>query len=79
MAKELELVGFRVATIGALTRRRGPHKNKDDAKRWDDQSVVMRDAGVDLAETAGKKNAAGILAASKRLVDSCVECHANFK
>jgi hypothetical protein len=79
MAKELEIVGYRVATIGALTRRRGPHKNKDDAKIWDEQSVIMRDAGVDLAEAAAKKNAADIFAASKRLVDSCVECHANFK
>ncbi len=79
VAKELELVGYRVATIGALTRRRGPTKNKDDAKLWDDQALVMRDGAVELADAARKKDTAAIHAASKRLVTTCLECHANFK
>jgi hypothetical protein len=79
MAKELELTAYRVAAIGALTRRRGPHKNKDDAKMWDDQSIIMRDAGVELADGARRKDTAAIVAASKRLIGTCVECHQNFK
>jgi hypothetical protein len=39
----------------------------------------MRDAGVELAGAAGKKDVAGILAASKRLMSSCVPCHETFK
>jgi hypothetical protein len=79
MAKELELVGYRVATIGALTRRRGPTRHKDEAKLWDEQATIMRDASVDLAEAARKKDVTVILAASKRLVSACAECHATFK
>lgn len=79
VAKELELLGYRMATIGALTRRRGPTKNKDDAPQWDEQALLMRDSAVDLADAARKKDVTAILAASKRLVGSCVECHANFK
>jgi hypothetical protein len=79
MAKELELTAYRVATIGSITRRRGPHKNKDDVKIWDAQSIIMRDAGVELADGARRKDVAAILAASKRLINTCVECHQNFK
>ena len=79
MARELEIVGYRVATIGALTRRRGPHKNKEDAKVWDEQSVIMRDSGIDLAVAAEKKDAASIFAASRKLVGTCVLCHDAFK
>jgi hypothetical protein len=79
VTKELELFAYRMATIGALTRRRGPTKNKDDAVQWDEQSVLMRDSAADLADAARKKDITAIMAASNRLVGTCVECHANFK
>src|SRR5262249_31138828 len=81
MSKELELLGYRVATIGALTLVRGPDKkaNAEDAKLWDDQAVLMRDSAVELAEAARKKDGAGILEACKRLENTCVECHGTFK
>ena len=79
MSKELEVVGYRVATIGALTRRRGPHKNKEDAKLWDEQATIMRDSGVDLAVAAEKKDVASINAASRKLMGTCVLCHDAFK
>jgi hypothetical protein len=81
MAKELEILGYRVATIGALTLQRGPaeKKKEDDEKVWKEQATVMRDSAVALAEAAQKKNAAGILEASKKLENSCIECHASFK
>jgi hypothetical protein len=78
-AKELEVIGYRVATIGALTRRRGPTKKKEEAKLWDEEATEMRDLGVELAEASRKKDAPGILAASKRLVSACAECHVTFK
>ena len=80
MSKELELLGYRVATLGALTLRRGPgKKNRDDVKQWDEQSIVMRDSSIDLAHAARKKDAATVFSASAKLVNSCVECHSNFK
>jgi hypothetical protein len=79
MSRELELVGYRVATVAALTRRRGPHKHKEDAPIWDQQSVHMRDASVELAHAAEKKDPATILTASQRLVAACKACHTAFK
>jgi hypothetical protein len=79
MAKELELVGYRLATIGALARRRGPTRHKDETKLWEEQATIMRDVSIELAEAARKKDITAILGASKRLVSSCAECHATFK
>ena len=79
MAKELELVGYRVATIGALVRRRGPTRQKDEAKLWDEQATIMRDVSIELVDAARKKDITAILGASKRLVSSCAECHTAFK
>jgi hypothetical protein len=81
MSKELELLGYRVATIGALTLQRGPAEKKKgiEDRIWDEQAIVMRDAAVELAEAARKKDGPAVLEASKRLENSCVECHMNFK
>ncbi len=79
-SKELELLGYRVATIGALTLQRGPaDAKKGSAKEWNEQAVAMRDAAIELAEGARKKDGEAIHAASKRLENSCVECHSQFK
>jgi hypothetical protein len=81
MSKELELLGYRVATIGALTLQRGPAEKKKgiEDRVWDEQAVMMRDAAIELAEGARKKDGPAILEACKRLENSCVECHAYFK
>jgi hypothetical protein len=81
MSKELELLGYRVATIGALTLQRGPAEKKKgiEDRLWDEQAVVMRDAAIELAEGARKKDGSAILEACKRLENTCVECHMNFK
>ena len=79
MSRELELVSFRIATVAALTRRRGPHKHKEDAPIWEQQSVQMRDASVEMADAAEKKDPVAILTASQRLVATCKACHTAFK
>jgi hypothetical protein len=80
MSKELELLSYRVAVIGSITIERGPgEKKKGEEKLWDEQAIVMRDAAIELAEAARKKDAAAIVEACKRLENSCVECHASFK
>lgn len=79
MSKELELLGYRTAVIGALTLERGPADKKADAKVWNEQSVEMRDSAIALAEAAKKKDGPAIFDASKRLENSCVECHGSYK
>ncbi len=80
MAKELELLGYRVAVIGSLTLERGPgDKKKGEAKEWNEHAIVMRDAAIELADGARKKDGPAILEACKRLENTCVECHSVFK
>lgn len=79
MSKELELLAYRVAVIGALTLERGPADKTADVKLWNDQAVIMRDAAIELAEAAQKKDGPAIMEACKRLENSCVDCHSNFK
>jgi hypothetical protein len=88
VSKELELLAYRVAVIGEITRVRGPAgypkgenkgEKKPDAKVWTEQSVVMRDASVELAVAARKKDSEAILEACKKLENTCVECHADYK
>jgi hypothetical protein len=79
MSKELELLGYRVAVIGALTVQRGPTAKKEEAKLWDEQALLMRDSAIELADAARKKDGPGILEASKRLEATCTDCHGNFK
>jgi hypothetical protein len=88
VSKELELLAYRVAVIGEMCRVRGPGSypksdkkddKKPDSKIWAEQSVVMRDASIELAVAASKKDSAGILEACKKLENTCVECHAEFK
>lgn len=79
MSKELQLLAYRVAVIGALTLERGPADKTADVKLWNDQAVIMRDAAIELAEAAQKKDGPAIMEACKRLENSCVDCHSNFK
>jgi hypothetical protein len=75
-AAELALLGYRAAVVGELT---DLYPVTKEAKLWHDQARAMRDAGIALAEAAGKKDAAGVQAASKRLETSCTECHRVFQ
>ena len=79
MAKELELFAYRTAVIGALTLERGPADKGADRKAWDEQAVIMRDAAIELAEAAKKKDGAAIKEACGKLENSCVECHGSYK
>jgi hypothetical protein len=80
MAKELELLAYRTAVIAALTLERGPPAaQKGETKAWNDYSIVMRDSAIELADGARKKDGPAIFEASKRLENSCVECHGMFK
>ena len=80
VAKELPLVAYRVAVIGAITHDYGPPPaSKGDAKQWQKLSETMRSSAVALAEAAQKKDGTGIHDAAKRLESSCIECHRVFR
>src|SRR5205823_2757840 len=72
VSKELPLVAYRVAVIGAITHDYGPtQEGKGQPGQWQKLSLAMRDSAVALADAAGKKDGAGILAASTKLEASC--------
>ena len=76
VSKELPLLGYRIAAVGAITHELAPAK---DADKWRAYSITMRDESIRLAESAATKNADGILKAATALENSCIECHSGFK
>jgi hypothetical protein len=74
--KELPLLAYRIAVVGAITREFAPEKR---AEQWRDLSMQMRDASIALAEASQKKNPGGILKAATTLESSCTQCHSAFK
>jgi hypothetical protein len=74
--KELPNLAFRVAVIASITHE---FKSSKDADKWRDYAADMRDASIEIAESARKKNGEGILKAALALENSCVECHSVFK
>jgi hypothetical protein len=76
VAKELPLLAYRVAVIGSITHEFPPDKR---AGEWRSISEKMRSSAVELAESAAKKNADGILKAAAALDGTCTQCHREFK
>jgi cytochrome c556 len=76
VAKELPLLAYRVAVVGAVTHEMAPEKG---TAQWRELAGQMRDASVALAEAAGKKNVEGIQKAATTLEDSCTKCHTAFR
>jgi hypothetical protein len=79
-AKELELLAYRTAVLGALTYNYAPPKaGKKDPELWRQYSLKMRDLSVDLAAAAQKGDPATVLKVSSNLYASCTQCHGTFK
>jgi hypothetical protein len=78
-AKELELLAYRVAVMGAITHDNPPADKKDAQPAWRKMSLEMRDASLALAESAEKKDSASIQMASERLQNTCTQCHRKFR
>lgn len=76
VSKELPLLAYRVAVLGALTHEFTPKK---DIEKWRDYSLTMRDASIALAEASAKKDAEGILKTALAIESSCIDCHSVFK
>lgn len=80
-SKELELLAYRIAVMGAITHDNPPSERvaKDSVPGWQKSALEMRDAAVALAEAANKKDAAGIQKASTRLENTCTQCHRDYR
>jgi hypothetical protein len=79
-ARELEVLGYRSAVVGALIYHYAPPKTaKQDPQVWRKLSVEMRNNAVSLATAASKRDADGVLKASSNLSSSCNQCHTDFR
>jgi hypothetical protein len=75
---ELALLGYEMAADGALTATFAPAQKKGPAE-WRELSLRMRDAAVQLAEAASKKDAAAVHTAATSLDAACTRCHSRFR
>jgi hypothetical protein len=80
-ANELGTLGYRLAVEGQLIHEYAPAKKvgSKDPKEWRELSLNMRDASVELAEAAKKKDAEGVFRAGNRLNSACNQCHSTFR
>jgi hypothetical protein len=79
-SEELALLALRVAAVGELVHEFPPKKTaKANPAEWRDYAVAMRDAGIELAAAARKKDAEAVFKASTKLNGSCSQCHATFR
>lgn len=69
--------GDAAAEVANLTMlRQGEH---EDTPEWKQYALLMHQAGVALAEAAGKRDFAEVTAKYQGLVQSCNECHKKFE
>jgi hypothetical protein len=80
-SEELALLAYRIAAVAELTYEFTPAKKvgKKDPADWRQNSLGMRDAAVELAEAAQKKDAEAVFKASNRLNSACSQCHSTFR
>jgi Cytochrome C' len=76
-AKELVLLGYRTAVLAEVVDEYAPKQKK--AQQWHELSMQMRDASIELAQAAKKKDAAAIFKAGEKLDSSCTQCHSAFR
>jgi hypothetical protein len=78
--KELGLLGYKVAVLGELTFfYPAPRKGKGTQKDWEELSFQMRDASLDLAASAARKDVDATFKAADKLNSSCSQCHSLFR
>ena len=63
--------------LGLLRGKKGT--NGKGAREWAEWTEEMRTAALQLAETAKKKDAAGVKAAVNKLNGTCSSCHGEFR
>jgi len=77
----LQEMGYRTAAIAAVSEAKAPAKaaGKKNPKDWVAWSAEMRKAGLELAEAAKAKNAAGVQKAAATATKTCTKCHDVFR
>jgi hypothetical protein len=79
-APELVLLAYKAAVMAELTEQYpAPRKAGADPKDWNRISEQTRDASLELAAAAQKKDADAIFKAGNKLNSSCNQCHSVFR
>ncbi len=79
-SKELTLLAYRMAVLGELVHDFPlPKKGKGTLKEWQELSLDMRNAALEVAAAAAKKDAEAVFQASVRLNSTCTQCHSAFR
>jgi hypothetical protein len=78
-SKELALLSYRMAVLGEIVHEYPPTKKKGTPKEWKELSLDMRNAAIEMAAAAKKKDAEAVFKAAGRLNSSCNQCHSSFR
>lgn len=80
-AKELELLGYKLAVLGEITifYSQDVKKGKGTVADWNRLSLAMRDESLNLAAAAAKKDAQATFKAANTLNTTCTDCHGLFR
>jgi hypothetical protein len=82
-AEQLALLAYKVAALGQLADDWSPNvrqgRGLKNPRNWQRLSKDMRNDAVQLAIAAGQGKPNAVLAAAKRLDDTCTRCHKVFK
>jgi hypothetical protein len=77
-----EEAAYSLAAMAELVKHKPTQKamaNAANKKAWADWSDQMRDASLELAKAAAKKDGPGIGKAAAKVNSSCNNCHSKFK
>lgn len=80
-SNELGLLAYRAAVHAGLIHYYAPAKKigDRDPNEWREISIQMREAGIQLADAARKKDPEAVFKAGSRLHSSCSQCHSRFR
>jgi len=80
-ATELALLAYRAAVHGSLTYFYAPAKKvgTKDPREWREISLQLRETGIELAQSALKKNPEVAFKASTNMNSACSRCHSIFR
>ncbi|MEZ6090849.1 MAG: hypothetical protein R3C05_23075 [Pirellulaceae bacterium] len=67
--------GLILAEVGNLLQFRG---QSSESQAWDKHAIAVRDAGEQLYQAAGKKDAKQSQQAFRSMIDNCNACHQQF-
>jgi hypothetical protein len=71
--------GYRAAAIASLLRASGKETDKKKQADWEAFTKDLQEAGLGMADAAGKKDGAALKAAAIKANGACAKCHETFR